>query len=102
MVELDTIIALPNLTYDAETNTYELHPSDEKVFNDFITKNPWLDIIHIIGPYFCISKRLYICYMQFLYLFLGPCVHMEMYFEAIKSVSILLDFRKNKMYTGVL
>jgi len=26
--------------YDAETYTYELHPSDEKVFNDFITKNP--------------------------------------------------------------
>jgi hypothetical protein len=40
MVELDTIIALANLTYDAETYTYELHPSDEKVFNDFITKNP--------------------------------------------------------------
>jgi hypothetical protein len=40
MVELDTIIALANLTYDAETDTYELHPSDEKVFNNFITKNP--------------------------------------------------------------
>jgi hypothetical protein len=26
--------------YDDETNTYKLHPSDEKVFNDFITKNP--------------------------------------------------------------
>jgi hypothetical protein len=34
MVELDTIIALANLTYDVETDTYELHPSDEKVFND--------------------------------------------------------------------
>ena len=40
MVELDTVIAFANLTYDAETYTYELHPSDEKVFNDFITKNP--------------------------------------------------------------
>jgi hypothetical protein len=40
MVELDTVIALANLTYNAETNTYELHPSDEKVFDDFITKNP--------------------------------------------------------------
>jgi hypothetical protein len=40
MVELNTVIALANLTYDAETNTYELHPSDEKVFIDFITKNP--------------------------------------------------------------
>jgi hypothetical protein len=40
MLELDTVIALANLMYDAETNTYKLHPSDEKVFNDFITKNP--------------------------------------------------------------
>jgi hypothetical protein len=30
MVELDTVIALANLTYDAMTNTYKLHPSDEK------------------------------------------------------------------------
>ena len=34
---------------------------------------------------------------------LDPCVHMEMYFEAMRFVSILLDFSKNKMYTmGVL
>jgi hypothetical protein len=39
-IELDTVIALANLTYDAETYMYELHPSVEKVFNDFITKNP--------------------------------------------------------------
>jgi hypothetical protein len=39
-IELDTVIALANLTYDAETHTYKLHPSDEKIFNDFITKNP--------------------------------------------------------------
>jgi hypothetical protein len=36
MEELDTVIVLANLTYDVETNTYELHPSDEKFFNDFI------------------------------------------------------------------
>jgi hypothetical protein len=47
---LDTVIALANLTYDAETDTYELHPNDEKIFNDFITKIPWFDIVHIIGP----------------------------------------------------
>jgi hypothetical protein len=29
MVELDTVIALANLTYDVETDTYKLHPSDE-------------------------------------------------------------------------
>jgi hypothetical protein len=40
MVESDMVIALANLMYDAETNTYKLHPSDEKVFNDFIIKNP--------------------------------------------------------------
>ena len=27
MVELDTVIALANLAYDVETNTYELRPS---------------------------------------------------------------------------
>ena len=40
MVELDTDIALANLTYDAETNMYDLHSSDEEVFNKFITKIP--------------------------------------------------------------
>jgi len=40
MVELDTVIALANLTYDVETDMYELYPSDENVFNDFIIKNP--------------------------------------------------------------
>ena len=40
IVELDTVIALANLMYDAETDTYELHPSDEIVFNNFITKIP--------------------------------------------------------------
>jgi hypothetical protein len=44
---------------------------------------------------------LYTCYIQFMYLFLDPCVCMEMYFEAIRFVSILLDFSKNKMYIGV-
>jgi hypothetical protein len=39
-IELDTVIALANLTYDAKTDTYEVHPSDEKVFNDVIIKNP--------------------------------------------------------------
>ena len=59
-----------------------------------MTKNPRFDIIHIIGPYFCISKHLLTCYIQFLYLFLDACVHMEMYFETMRFVSILLDFRK--------
>jgi hypothetical protein len=38
-IELDTVIALANLTYDVETNTYELCPSDEKVFNDLLKIN---------------------------------------------------------------
>ena len=72
MVELDTVIALANLTYDAETDTYERHPSDERVFNDFITKIPWFYIIHIVGPYFCISKDLYTCYKHFFIFVFGP------------------------------
>ena len=36
MVELETIIALATMTYIVETNLYELHPMDERVFNDFI------------------------------------------------------------------
>jgi hypothetical protein len=40
MVELDMLIALADLMYDAITDTYKLHPSDEKIFNDFIVKNP--------------------------------------------------------------
>jgi hypothetical protein len=97
---LDTVIALANLTYDAEINTYKLHPSDEKVFNDFITKNPYFDIIHIIGPEFCISQHLYTCYIQFIDLFLDPCVCMEMYFEAMRFVSILHDLAKIKCIQG--
>jgi hypothetical protein len=40
MVELDAVIALVNLMFDVETNTYKLHPSDEEIFNKFIAKNP--------------------------------------------------------------
>ena len=35
MVDLETIIALATMTYIGESNVYELHPGDEKVFNDF-------------------------------------------------------------------
>jgi hypothetical protein len=38
---------------------------------------------------------------KFFVFFLDPCVRMEMYFEAMQFVSILLDFSKNKMYTRV-
>ena len=36
MVELEIIIALAIMTYILETNLYELHPMNERVFNDFI------------------------------------------------------------------
>jgi hypothetical protein len=36
-----------------------------------------------------------------MYLFLDPCVRIKMYFGAMKFVSILLGFSKNKMYTRV-
>ena len=35
MVDLETIIALATLTFVVGKNLYELHPTDEKVFNDF-------------------------------------------------------------------
>ena len=35
MVDLETIIALATMTYIGESNVYELHSGDEKVFNDF-------------------------------------------------------------------
>jgi hypothetical protein len=36
MVYLETIIALAFMTYIVDLFAYELHPGDEKVFNDFI------------------------------------------------------------------
>ena len=36
MVELESIIALAIMIYYVVTNLYELHPTDEQVFNDFI------------------------------------------------------------------
>ena len=36
MKELETIITLATMTYIVETNLHELHPMDERVFNDFI------------------------------------------------------------------
>ena len=39
MIDLETIIALVTMTYNDESNVYELHPRDEKLFNDFEDKN---------------------------------------------------------------
>ena len=38
MVDLNAIIALAPLMYALEKNVHELHPIDEKSFNDFINK----------------------------------------------------------------
>ena len=38
MVDLDTIIALAFMTYIVDLNAYELHPRDEKDFNEFFNK----------------------------------------------------------------
>ena len=72
MVELDTFIALANLTYDVETYMYELHPSDEKIFNDFITKIPWFDIIHVYQKAILLHIQTFVhmLYAIFLSLFL--------------------------------
>jgi hypothetical protein len=39
MVDLETIIALATMTYNDESNVYELHPGDEKNFNDFANES---------------------------------------------------------------
>ena len=36
MVDLETIIALATITFIVESNLYEVHPMDAKVFNDYI------------------------------------------------------------------
>ena len=36
MVDLETIIALASMTYIAYLDAYELHPRDDKIFNNFI------------------------------------------------------------------
>ena len=35
-IDFETIIALASMTYVVDLDAYELHPEDEKVFNDFI------------------------------------------------------------------
>ena len=75
MIELDTVIALANLTYDVETDTYELHPSDEKVFNDFITKNPWFDIIHIRAIFLHFQTFVHILYTIYVFVFGPLCMY---------------------------
>jgi hypothetical protein len=37
MVELETVIGLAIMVYIVETNLYELHLMDERVFNEFIS-----------------------------------------------------------------
>ena len=39
MVDLETIITLDTMTYIVELDAYELHPRDEKVFNDFANES---------------------------------------------------------------
>ena len=38
MLDLETIIALASMTYIIDLDAYELHPGDEKVFNNFINE----------------------------------------------------------------
>ena len=78
------------------------HAFFHPISNNFITENPLFDIIHVIGPYFCIFKHLYTCHIQFMYLFLDLCICMVMYFDAMRFVSILLDSSKKNVYRDVL
>ena len=38
MVDFETIIARASMTYIVDLDAYELHPRDEKVFNDLINE----------------------------------------------------------------
>ena len=46
MVDLEIIIALASMTYFVDLDVYELHPRDEKIFNDFI-KERWGSTLYI-------------------------------------------------------
>ena len=37
MVKLETVIALAKIIYIIDSNLYESHPMDERVFNEFIS-----------------------------------------------------------------
>ena len=47
MVDLETIIALATMTYNGASNVYELHPGDEKKFNDFADES-WDILLYIL------------------------------------------------------
>ena len=38
MVDLETMIVLASLIYIANLDAYELHPGNEKIFNDFVNE----------------------------------------------------------------
>ena len=38
MVDIDTIIAIPFVTYIIDLDAYELHRGDEEIFNNFINE----------------------------------------------------------------
>ena len=50
--------------------------------------------------YYTYNKAIFLHFQTFVHiLYTISCVHMEVYFEAMRFVSILFDFSKNKMYT---
>ena len=46
---MQTIIALACMTYIINLDAYELHPGDEKIFNNFINECLGSTSIHMIG-----------------------------------------------------
>ena len=46
MVDLETIIALASMTYIVDLDASELHPGDEKVFNDLLMNAKVLHYTH--------------------------------------------------------
>jgi hypothetical protein len=71
MVILETIVALPSMTYTVELKAYELNLGNEKIFNNYINDCKFL----------CINTSFYIC--------------------IIAIIHVLLKFTKNKnLYIG--
>lgn len=74
MVDLETIIALATMTYIGESNVYELHPGDEKVFNDFADESQDI-LLYILQGLIIVQKYICILMLMTLYEWMFFCVY---------------------------
>lgn len=52
MIKLETIMALATMTYIVKTKLYELHPTDEQMFNGFINFRTTHVLLRVFQTYF--------------------------------------------------